>query len=230
MPFWASAFPIRCKYMYKAIIFDLDGTLLDTSRDINGVLNDVLEHFGIPKASLEDTVKYVGNGARELVRRAIGSQNEWRLDEINCYYVKEFAACDNERATIYGGEEHALRAFRERGIKLAILSNKPQSATEHVYDLFFKDFCFDFVQGQKAGMALKPAPDGVFAALEALGVKREECLFVGDGETDVLTAKNAGVDGVSVLWGFRTKEQLQKAGATRFVSSYEELEKLVLCE
>lgn len=216
--------------MYKAIIFDLDGTLLDTSRDINAVLNDVLKHFGLPTVSLSDTIKYVGNGAKELVRRAIGKNNEARLEEINSYYVREFAKCDNKMATIYDGEEHALKAFKANGIKLGILSNKPQSATEHVYDLFFKGFGFDFVQGQKDGIGLKPSPDGVFAALSALGIKKDECLFVGDGETDVLTAKNAGVDGVSVLWGFRAKEQLEEVGATRFVYNFAELEKLVLCE
>ena len=216
--------------MYKAILFDLDGTLLDTSRDINAVLNDALSHFGLVKISLSDTLRYVGNGARELVRRAIGVENAGRLDEINDYYVAEFDKCDNERATIYEGEAHALRAFKDKGIKLGILSNKPQAAAEHVYELFFKEYSFDFVQGQKEGFGLKPSPEGVYAALSALKVKKEECLFVGDGETDVKTAENAGVDGVSVLWGFRTRAQLEAAGAKRFVESFNELEKLVLCE
>ncbi len=214
--------------MYKTVIFDLDGTLLDTSTDIMQVLNGVLQHFGIEKITAEQTISYIGNGARELVRRAIGEDNACRLDEINDFYVREFAKSDNEHAALYEGEDEALRAFSAAGINLAIVTNKPQAAAAHVCGLFFSGYGFGFVQGQKEGVRLKPAPDAVLAAIEHFGADKADCLFVGDGETDVLTAKNAGIDGVSVLWGYRTKAQLAAVGAVRFVHSFKELEKLVL--
>lgn len=214
--------------MYKAIFFDLDGTLLNTSTDINIVLNHTLKGFNLPEVSMADTIRFIGNGARELIRRAIGEQNASRTDEINAAYVKEFSACDNEHASLYEGEDEALRAFRAAGIKLGIISNKPQAAAEHVAQLFFKDYAFDYIQGQREGIPLKPAPDGLLAAIASLGLKKGDCLFVGDGETDAQTAINAGVDGISVLWGYRSRRALEQAGATRFAESFADLVKMVL--
>ncbi len=216
--------------MYRAIFFDLDGTLLDTSRDINGTLNDVMRRFGLPEVSMADTLKFIGNGARELIRLAIGPQNAARVDEINGVYVREFSACNNEHATLYEGEDRALRAFADSGIKLGIISNKPQAAAERVVKLFFSNYGFAYVQGQRDGIPLKPDPKGLLSAIESLGLKKEECLFVGDGETDARTAINAGVDGISVLWGYRTLQQLSAAGATRFAHSFDELQNMVFAQ
>ena len=214
--------------MYKAVIFDLDGTLLDSLNDILHVLNNTLKHFGLPEISREQAQKYIGNGARELVRLAIGSDKADRLDEILVYYKERYAQSDNGLSSLYDGEEATLYALKEKGVKIAILTNKPHAAAMRANAIFFEKFGFDLILGQTDGIALKPAPDAVFKIIKELRVDKKECLFVGDGETDVLTAKNAGMDCVSVLWGYRTKEQLQAAGATRFAENFKELQSEIL--
>ncbi|MDE6074808.1 MAG: HAD family hydrolase, partial [Clostridia bacterium] len=188
--------------MYKAVIFDLDGTLLDSLNDILAVLNETLKYFGLPQITREQAQSYIGNGARELVHLAIGSDNVDRLNEILAYYKAEYAVSDNKLASLYEGEEEVLYALKERGVKIAILTNKPHAAAMRANGIFFEKFGFDLILGQTDGIALKPAPDAVYKILKELRVKKEECLFVGDGEADVETAKNAGMDCVSVLWGY----------------------------
>lgn len=214
--------------MYKTIIFDLDGTLLDTSRDICKVLNDTLIRFSLPEISLEKTVEYVGNGARLLVQRAIPEYAQPRLDEIFACYAASFAACDNELTRLYVGENEVLERLKALGIKLAIVTNKPQDATDGVYKKHLAKYGFDIVAGNTKEYPLKPDPTITLSIAERTGAKPSECLFIGDGETDVLTARNAHMRGLSVLWGFRTEEQLRRAGATDFVSSYPELLGFVL--
>lgn len=214
--------------MYKAVIFDLDGTLLDSLSDILAVLNRTLTHFGLPSISREQGVRFIGNGARELVRRAVGEKNESRLDEILAYYKEKYAQSDNGLSRLYDGEEEALRRLKSAGVKLAVLTNKPHAAALRAEEIFFKDYAFDCVLGQKDGAPLKPDPAAVETVLKELNVRRGECVFVGDGETDVQTAENAGLDCVSVLWGYRTKAQLEAAGASRFASTYAHLVEIIL--
>lgn len=214
--------------MYKAVIFDLDGTLLDSLNDILSVLNDTLIFFGLPQITRAQAQSYIGNGARELVRLAIGSANSHRLDEILDYYKEKYSLCDNEHSQIYDGEDNALKALKSAGVKLAILTNKPHAAALRANSIFFERYSFDCIVGQADGMPLKPDPTAVYKILDELGVKKEDCLFVGDGETDVKTAKNAGLDCVSVLWGYRSREQLKAAGATAFAADYNELVKVIL--
>lgn len=215
--------------MFKTVIFDLDGTLLDTSRDIHKVLNNTLAHFNLPTISLEKTVEYVGNGAKLLVERAIPQSAMGHFNEIYTHYATNFAACDNSLTCLYDGEEEVLLNLKKAGIKLALVTNKPQDATEGVYNKHLKKFGFDFVAGNSNKFPLKPAPALALYAAKMTGSRADECLFVGDGETDVQTAINANMEHLSVLWGFRTKSQLIAAGAINFASSYKQLEKFVLC-
>ena len=208
--------------MYKAIIFDLDGTLLNTSRDINKVLNDALRTFGCPELSLEKTIEYVGNGAKKLLERAVPAGFK-RFDELYKYYLVKFAACDNALTSFYDGEEQFFAKAKQQGIKTAILSNKPDDAAHEVYKKFLARFSFDYVLGQTPEFGLKPDPSAVIYLKGKRGVEKSECLFVGDGETDVATAANAGIDCASVLWGFRTEAQLKEAGAKLLVHSYSQL-------
>ncbi|MGN0824630.1 MAG: HAD family hydrolase [Candidatus Coproplasma sp.] len=214
--------------MFKTVIFDLDGTLLNTSLDIQKVLNDTLAHFSLPQLSLEKTVEYVGNGAKMLVQRAIPQSATGSFEEIYKYYAAHFAACDNLLTCLYDGEEEALFNLKKAGVKLALVTNKPQDATEGVYNRHLKKFGFDFVAGNTQKYPLKPDPALALCAAESMGVKAEECLFVGDGETDVQTAINAKMEHLAVLWGYRSKAQLEAAGAKNFVESYNALEKFVL--
>lgn len=214
--------------MYKAVIFDLDGTLLDSLNDILEVLNKTLAHFNLPQITREQGRQFIGNGARELVRRALGEENEGRIDEIMPYFKEKYAQSDNGLSRIYDGEDEALKKLKAAGVKLAILTNKPHAAALHTQSIFFKSYCFDCVLGQKDGAPLKPDPAAVETVLKELNAKREDCVFVGDGEADILAAKNAGLDCISVLWGYRTEEQLTAAGAKVFVENYGQLTDRIL--
>jgi phosphoglycolate phosphatase len=212
--------------MYKAIIFDLDGTLLNTSKDIHKVLSDTLAHFSLPQISLEKTIEYVGNGAKKLVERAMPKDKLDMLQPVYEYYSQHFAACDNSLTCLYEGEEVVLKELKKRGVKLALITNKPQAATDGVYAKHLSKFNFDIVIGQD-DMPLKPNPQSTIWTIQQLGVDNKDCLFVGDGETDVQTAANAGIDCVSVLWGYRTRQQLKQAGAELFSKDYKQLSNII---
>ena len=213
--------------MIKAVIFDLDGTLLDTSRDIHAVINASLQRYNLPQISYEDTLKFVGNGAKKLVERAVGDRADM-LQKVYADYAERFVNCDNAHTCLYPEESETLKKFKEAGVQLAIVSNKPQRATERVYDKFLSNFEFNIVLGQTEYYPLKPNPASTNHILSQLGVTCNECIFVGDGETDVETAKAANLKCVSVLWGFRTKGQLLRAGAKNFIEKFSELENFVL--
>ena len=214
--------------MYKAVIFDLDGTLFDTLPDIQAVLNSTLKKYDLPTLSRKQTMQFIGNGARELVRLAIGKDNEYRLEEILAEYRRAYAENDGKLSKFFAGEEQALSALKAKGVMMAIFTNKPHNVALKTNEVYFAHFGFDYILGQMDSLPLKPAPDGVYKILQELGVSAQETLFVGDGETDVQTAKNAKLDCVSVLWGYRTKEQLEKAGATKFVENFDELQREIL--
>lgn len=213
--------------MIKAVIFDLDGTLLNTLGDIYEVLNRSLEKFNLPKITYADAKNFIGNGAKILIERAVGN----RLDmaqKVYEYYAEKFAKCSNEHTQLYDGEEQALTALINAGIKLALISNKPQDATNAVYAEFLAKFKFNEVLGQTEYYPLKPNPASTLEVLRRLGVEKGECIFVGDGETDVLTAKAADLRCISVLWGYRSRAQLEAAGASEFCENFKELADKIL--
>ncbi len=215
--------------MKKAVLFDLDGTLLDTSRDIQRVLNASLKKFAVPEISYEQTLRYVGNGAKLLVERAAAGCDREVIKKIYADFSERFPLCDNSLTTLYAGEDEVLRDLKDRGIKMAIVTNKPQKAAENTVEKHLKKYSFDCVIGQTEGCPLKPDPSSTLSVIKRFGLSASECVFVGDGETDVITSANAGVDCISVLWGFRSKDELEAAGAKVFASTYFELKRLILC-
>ena len=190
------------------VIFDLDGTLLDTLEDLKDAVNYVLGQFGYPQRSIEEVRRFVGNGAGVLIQRSVpeGVDPEPVFAAFRGYYD---AHCQ-EKTKPYDGILDALGQLREEYL-IAVVSNKPDSAVKALCADYFPGI---YARGESADCPRKPAPDMVWKAMEAIGV--ENCVYVGDSEVDVLTAKNAGVPCLSVLWGFRDKEELEQAGAVCF--------------
>lgn len=208
--------------MKKAVLFDLDGTLLYTLQDLYECMNLTMTHFGYSEITLEEARAYVGNGAKKFVERALKGRLE-KFDEVHAYYVSLQKACDNSKTVLYDGLSTLLPRLKEEGYMLGLISNKPDEVTKEVYNDKLKEYNFDFVLGAKKELNIKPSRDMIDYALKNLGVKGREVVYVGDSEVDVMTSKNAEIDLVTVLWGYRDKEILDKFGAKRYAKNCEEL-------
>lgn len=214
--------------MVKGIIFDLDGTLLDTLPDIAYTLNETLKKFSIAPITYLQTKQYVGNGARKLVERAVPPEKMNEFDKIFSDFSAGYAKCENNLTQYFDGVENFLTCAAEKGVKIAVITNKPQRALDNVLAKFLGGFKFVAAIGQSEKYALKPDPASTFDVLKIMGVEAKDCAFVGDGETDMLTAQNAKTTCIAALWGYRSKEQLLKAGAKNFASSYRQLQQILL--
>lgn len=211
--------------MKKACIFDLDGTLLDTLSTIGGYMNEALATEGIPPFALDRYKYFVGDGARTLVRRALAAADaltEEREARVFAVYNRLYDAAPNGRTVPYEGVVSLLTALREQGVKVAVLSNKPDFATRSVVSSFFGSLV-DIAHGGREGIPLKPAPDGVLMLLEELSVTADECLYIGDTGVDMDTARAAGLFGIGVTWGFREEAELRQHGACALVNKPEEI-------
>ena len=206
--------------MKKGILFDLDGTLLDTLADLADSVNHVLEQFGYPQRSMDEIRRFVGNGVERLIALAVpaGVDHEPVLGAFRPYYQ---AHC-REKTGPYAGVVDALERLG-RIYPVAIVSNKPDAAVKSLCAEYFGGV---YALGERADCPRKPAADMVFKAMEAIGVDR--CVYIGDSEVDVATAKNAGVPCLSVLWGFRTRQELEQAGAEHFCESAEEMDARII--
>ena len=197
------------------ILFDLDGTLLDTLDDLADGVNHVLQQFGYGLRSREEVRRFVGNGAARLMQLAVPQGADWQqpLEAFQSYYREH---CQNKTAP-YPGIPEALQALSGK-YPLAIVSNKPDKAVKKLCAQYFPGI---YAQGEAPGCPRKPAPDMVILGMGKIGVER--CIYVGDSEVDVLTARNAGVPCLSVLWGFREEAEIRAAGGSRFCSNPGEL-------
>lgn len=213
---------------YKAALFDLDGTILYTLEDICASTNRTLEKFGLPAQSLEALRRAVGNGARRQIAAFFpeGEENP-HFEEAMRFYRAYYTAHCNDRARPYDGIPQALYALRDAGIRLGIVSNKPQPATEALWKAHFQD-TMALAIGERPGIPRKPAPDMALLALEELGVSPEEAVYVGDSEVDIATAKNAGLPCISVSWGYRPLSVLTESGAEIICNDPKELLSLIL--
>ena len=215
--------------MKKLIIFDLDGTLLDTVEDIRFSLNTTLSKHGLRNLSREEVIKNTGFGAKKLVELSVGDIEKDRLEKIYDDYVIELASCDNSRTVLYDGLDLTLKALKSDGYELAVVSNKPDHIVKIVCEDKLRDYDFKFVMGNMPGV-FNPKPDKgcVEYCLEKVGYTKEEAIYVGDSEVDVKTYLNANVDGIGVLWGFRTKEVLEDAGCIRLANNALELYDIII--
>ena len=214
--------------MNKLVIFDLDGTLLDTIKDIADSVNLTLEHFGYPTLTEKEITTYIGNGARNLIRRSVKVKlSDEEFERVFQYYNALYTSSKSEKTGVFDGLNEVLFALKNRGYKLAVLSNKQQAATDNVCKKYLKDFAFDMVVGQRDGVPIKPDPTEVYRIIKTLDVLPENAYFVGDGDTDAMTAINAGINGISVLWGYRERAQLESAGAKVFAENPRDLLDLI---
>ncbi len=199
--------------MYKAIVWDLDGTLLDTLQDLAASTNAALKVQGYPPRRLEEIRAFVGNGVEKLLRRALpGPVEEADFAALFSSFRAHYAQHCNDNTAPYPGILRVLKILRARGIPMAVVSNKLDSAVKELCRHYFEG-CISVAIGDRPGLARKPAPDGVALALRELGVSAEEALYIGDSEVDVLTARAAGLPLLCVSWGFRSEAELRRAGA-----------------
>ena len=197
---------------YKAVIFDMDGTVLNTIEDITDSVNVILRRYDLPLRTVDEVRHFVGNGARVLMSRAIEQGEEHPLfDEILREYEAYYERHCNIKTGPYPHIPELLKELSERGYKLAIVSNKPMGAVKELNDIYFKD-CVSVAIGVTSKLRRKPYPDECFFAMEELGVEKEDCVYVGDSDVDYKTAVNSGMQCISCLWGFRTKDELIAAG------------------
>lgn len=214
--------------MKKAIVFDLDGTLLNTLEDLRDSVNFALEQYGYPKRTLEETRRFVGNGVHKLMERAVpaGTSSE-DLEAAFADFCAHYKINMENKTAEYPGTSEMLSALYDAGYKMAIVTNKADFAAQALCNKLFGNYVKTVV-GSVDGRPNKPAPDGVYYALEQMGVTKDEAVFIGDSEVDIQTASNAQMDVIGVLWGFRTKEDLAKTGVQTTVSDREELKNLLL--
>ena len=204
--------------MYKAIVFDLDGTLLDTLDDLADAVNHALRYFSLPTRTVEQVRTFIGNGVVKLIERAVGAENADKCADVLREYKAHYALHCADKTKPYDGVLTLLSALKSRGVKAAVLSNKHDSAVKPLAKQYFDGLLCEAAGGM-VGVPLKPAPDSLLALIRRLGVDKSETLYVGDSEVDVQTAKNAGVDCIAVTWGFRDEELLRAHGATKFAHS-----------
>ena len=218
------------KKQIKCAVFDLDGTLLNTIKTISYYLNLALSKNGLRCISESDCQRFVGNGASLLVERAlwhISAYSESMHGQVFSDYNDAYDANPYYLTEPYPGVVELLSDLRARGVSLAVLSNKPHTATSAAVSHFFPGM-FDVVQGGVEGLPLKPCPDSLLSIISDLGSTSEQTAYVGDSEVDVLTAKNAAVGlSLSVTWGFRTRRELELAGAVTLVDSPTDIEALI---
>jgi len=210
---------------YSTYIFDLDGTLLDTLGDLASSVNYALRMHNMPEHSLEDIRRFVGNGVRKLMERAVpqGAQNPC-FDEAFATFRQYYMQHSLDTTRPYAGIPETLEALKARGCHLAVVSNKMMAATQALCSHFFPDTIEVAIGEHEAeGIRKKPAPDTVMAALKALGVGKEQAVYVGDSDVDIETARNSGMPCISVLWGFRDRDFLKQNGAETFISAPSEL-------
>ena len=210
----------------KACIFDLDGTLTNTLESMTYSVNLTLKEMGLSQITKDQCRMFVGNGARVLIEESLkvsGDPKASRIEEGMKIYGRIFDQNCTYHVTLYEGIPEMLKALKDRGIHLAVLSNKPDRQTVKVVKEIFGDNIFDYAQGQKDGIRRKPEPDGGWYLMEQMQVSKEECLYIGDSEVDAATGKNAGLKTIGVLWGFRDRKTLETAGADHLIERPEEL-------
>lgn len=212
--------------MKKGVIFDLDGTLVNSLPDIAAAMNRALAAAGLPEYPQEDYKFKVGNGVLTLARRAVGARSDCYQQVLEAY-MADYARHCREKSHAYPGIPALLDALQARGLKVCVLTNKDQADAESVLSYYFPGYPFAAVQGRVEGLPLKPAPDGALKIAGALGIAPGDFWYVGDTATDMDCGNAAGMETVGVLWGFRPQAELEAAHARHLVAAPEALLRLI---
>ncbi len=213
---------------YRGIIFDLDGTLLDTIEDLGDSMNKVLEEFDFPTFTYAEYKLKIGGGIKNLVINSFPiSSSQEIIDEglkkFNSYYNENY----RDKTEPYKGIMELLYQLKDREIKLGVNSNKRNDYTHKLVEKYFSDIPFLAIYGEREDVVKKPDPTGALEIAEIMDLKAEEILYIGDSKVDILTAKNASMDSVGVLWGFRDREEFNKYGANFIVRDPKEILEMV---
>ena len=212
---------------YTSVLFDLDGTLLDTLGDLTAAMNRTLARHGLPERTQQQMRAALGNGARRLMELSVPADTDSALFEtLLAEYNADYAAHCRIETAPYPGVAALLRALHAQGCKLAIVSNKPDKAVRALRADFFSD-TVPVAVGETADIRRKPAPDMLLAAMAQLGADPAGTVFVGDSEVDIATARAANLPCISVLWGFRDRDVLERAGAQQFAADIAQLQALL---
>ncbi len=209
---------------YQLVIFDMDGTILDTLEDLCDSVNFALKQHNLPGRTLEEVRAFVGNGIGRLIDLSVpeGTPAETKTSVLEGFKVHYAAHCA-EKTKPYDGICELIASLKKNGMKTAVVSNKADFAVQQLCVQYF-DGLFDAAMGEREGLRRKPAPDMVEAVLSQLGVEKAQTVYIGDSEVDVNTAKNAGLPCIAVTWGFRDEETLRQVGAEEIVKTVQELQ------
>jgi len=212
---------------YQLLIFDLDGTILNTLEDLYLSVNHALKQSGFPERSLEEVRQFVGNGIRKLIERAVPSgTDEMQIRQVHQDFTEYYKIHCADHTKPYDHIPEVLQKIRSAGIRTAVVSNKADYAVQILCKDYFPDL-FDAVAGEREGIRKKPAPDSVQAILKALHLTPEQAIYIGDSDVDIQTAENSGMPCISVEWGFRDRDFLIQHGAGKIISNPEELLNLI---
>lgn len=214
--------------MYKLAVFDMDGTILDTLEDLKDSTNFALEKCGYPTRSYDEVRRFVGNGIRKLIERAVPEGlTTKQIDRVHEVFTEHYKVHCADKTKAYDGIKPLLEKLRASGVKTAVVSNKADYGVQELCKEYF-DGLFDYAVGEREGIRRKPAPDAVNEALRVLGIDKSEAVYIGDSDVDFETAKNAELPCISVLWGFRDEEFLREKGATLFVRDPAEIYDIIM--
>lgn len=215
---------------HKLIIFDLDGTLLNTIGDLAAACEDMLRKRGLPRHTLEEYTSFVGNGIRNLVKRSLPEElrTEEYVEQAKADFVEYYTHNIHTYTRPYEGITELLAELQVAGVKIAVASNKFHEGTLQLIEYFFPDIRFVAVFGNREGYPLKPDAQLLEEIMQIGGVTNPECVMVGDSAVDIQTAHNTGISSIAVSWGFRSREELEQAEAEHIVESVEQLRELLL--
>ena len=212
---------------FRAVLFDLDGTLADTLADLANATNHALAALGCPTHPLAAYRYFVGDGTRNLCLRVLPADRQHLSDDVLRLMLTHYEAHSFDTTRLYPGIPELVAALHGRGLKLAVLSNKPDAFTKRMIEHYFCPSPFDIVRGQTANVPLKPDPTVALQIAAELGIPPAQWLYLGDTNTDMLTARNAGMCAVGVLWGFRERAELVASGAQHLVATPEDVLQLL---